>query len=97
MDIQVTFEKISRLQSLLEVDPKNNGYKQKLVHFIGDVVEYTFMHCEDKPLLKVIMNFLVEVFFNIAELNNENMDDILDILTRARILVRECMDDSNDE
>lgn len=93
MDIQNTFEKISRLQSLLEIDPKNNGHKQKLVNFIGDIVEYTFTHCEDKPLLKVIMHFLVEVFFNIAEINNENMEDILDVLTRARILVRECMDD----
>jgi hypothetical protein len=95
MDLQITFEKTLKLARALEVVPNHKSTKDKLIECVGDIVEYTFTHCDDKPMLDVIMRFLVELFFDIGGINAD-VDDILDVLTRARIIVRQCHDSYDD-
>lgn len=91
MDLEITFEKTLKLARALEVAPRHKSFKDKLIDYIGDIVEYAYTHCDDKPLLDTIMRFLVELFFDIGGINAD-VDDILDVLTRARIFVRQCQE-----
>ena len=77
------------LARALVVDPHSKSTKTTLTDYITDIVEYTFTHYDDKHLLDVIMGFLVELFFDVSDIK-ANVEDILDVLTRARIIVRQC-------
>lgn len=85
MDHNIVMEQTWLLAMTLALQPSNNKIKLKLIENIIDIVEFARFNCDDANLMTAILHFLVELFFNIAVIQH---DEILDVLARAKIIVR---------
>lgn len=73
----------------LEMDVSNDRVKNELVTCINSIIEYACLNYEDRYMITVAMQFLVTLFYRVAELDYDSVENVLDALTMARGTMRE--------
>lgn len=89
MEQQEIYDKFDELQDNVKcilADMKNQNIQHLFINNIADVIEYT-IKINNHIFSKQILEFLVDTFITIGELDYDSVENVLDALTASRIII----------
>lgn len=89
MEQQEIYDKFDELQDNVKcilADMKNQNMQHLFINNIADVIEYT-IKINNHVFSKQILEFLVDTFITIGELDYDSVENVLDALTASRIII----------
>ncbi len=89
MDILDVYNKFEELrQNVKDVveDVQNKGIQNTFINNIADVIEYT-VSINNYSFSKQILEFLIDTFITIGELEYDMVENVLDALTASRVII----------
>ena len=79
----------------LENYPSNKQLQKEVNNKVADVVQYGVDHSKDVDLNSLIYNILVETYMRVITFDFDVVQDVIDTLTMARMIIKNIMDDCN--
>lgn len=92
MHITQVFDEVTALVKEIESNVDNDGVKDELITFINNIIEYVYLNSEDRYLVTNVMQFVVTLFYRVGELDYDNVESVLDVLTMARAATRNILE-----
>jgi hypothetical protein len=82
----------------------NNVYRLRRVPFneevhkivnnnVADIVQHGVDHSRDYDILSTIYNVLIEVYMTVIDMDIKVVQDVIDTLVMARMIIKNAMDD----
>jgi len=93
LDVYNKFEELRQNVKDVVEDVQNKEIQSKFINNIADVIEYT-MSINNYTFSKQILDFLIDTFITIGELEYDMVENVLDVLTASRIIINKLMNNT---
>lgn len=90
MDELDIYNKFEELRDDVKQITKDVCHKEKqnvFINHVVDMIEYT-VKINDKIFSKQVLEFIIELFMIIGELDYDSVENVLDTLTASRIVIK---------